>query len=332
MKLSICIPTYNRAYYLKNCLHSINLSALNTNYKFQVCISDNNSTDETYNVVQEAQSLINIKYCKNQKNIGRVKNYLNVVDMADGEFVWLLGDDDLLMPNAIETINNLIFVRKNIDFFYINSNNLSIEYINKFNYPFDTINLPVQMDLFSKWKVSGEMSFMNLINPKISFDFLGGMFLSVFRKQMWSNNLDILNYYAINDNRTFSHFDNTFPHIKIFAKAFSKSSSYFNSAPQSVCVSGVREWSLMSPFVNSVRLVEALKEYRNNGLSKWRYYYCKNYALRYSMIDIIKIIIYKNSGYEFINNYKLLLTYLLYPNFYLSPIYFIISKIFKVKY
>ena len=42
-KLSICIPTYNRAKYLKNCLNSILLAKSQSSIKFEVCISDNNS-------------------------------------------------------------------------------------------------------------------------------------------------------------------------------------------------------------------------------------------------------------------------------------------------
>ena len=58
MKLSICIPTYNRSKHLKNCLNSI---ILNLNYRkedVQICVSDNCSTDETESVVRHAQEEI----------------------------------------------------------------------------------------------------------------------------------------------------------------------------------------------------------------------------------------------------------------------------------
>jgi len=70
MKLSICIPTYNRANHLANCLNSIISCSLNTNSKFQVCISDNNSSDNTEDVVKACKSLIDIKYNKNTSNLG----------------------------------------------------------------------------------------------------------------------------------------------------------------------------------------------------------------------------------------------------------------------
>jgi hypothetical protein len=250
--------------------------------------------------------------------------------MAEGEFVWLIGDDDLLMPYAIDALYKLIDGHPDVDFFYVNSFHLTTEYLNDYPAPFDTVNLPNSMVPFSKWTTAGEMPFLQLIDPKISFDFLGGMFLSVFRRKKWMLNTNALDESALRDNRTFSHFDNTFPHVKIFAKAFSESKAYFNVTPLNVCLTGAREWSPMYPFIHSVRLVEALQEYRNNGLPYWKYAYCKNYALNNFVPDFINMLLHKNrSGYVYINPFKLLAGSFLYPNFYLSFFYFIGRRIRK---
>ena len=85
MKLSICIPTYNRARHLENCLHSV-LTCLNHGSSdFEVCISDNGSTDDTEEVVTRIGNLLPIKYRRNEANLGIPRNFLNVVDMAEGE-------------------------------------------------------------------------------------------------------------------------------------------------------------------------------------------------------------------------------------------------------
>lgn len=331
MKLSICIPTYNRAAHLANCLNSIILCNSQSDFKFQICVSDNNSTDGTEEVVRGAQSSVDIKYHKNSSNLGIPRNFLNVVSMADGDFVWLIGDDDLLMPNAIAELYKLIDEHPRVDFFYVNSFHLNTEFLKDFPSPFNTANLPKDMTPFSKWAIEGEMNFLDLINPKISFDFLGGMFLSVFRKKPWTLNVNVLDEGAILDNRTFSHFDNTFPHVKIFAKAFSTSKAYFNAKPLNVCLTGAREWSPMYPFIHSVRLVEALQEYRKNGLSFWNYLYSKNYALNNFVPDFINILLNKDrSGYVYVRPYKLLLEYCWYPNFYLSFFYFIGRRLRKL--
>jgi glycosyltransferase involved in cell wall biosynthesis len=331
MKISICIPTYNRAGHLANCLNSLISCKSQSNLNFQVCVSDNHSNDDTETVVRGAQSSIDIKYHKNTSNIGHARNYLNIVNMAEGDFIWLIGDDDLLMPYAIEALYKLIDGHPDVDFFFVNSFHLTTEFIDNYPAPFDTANLPLDMEPFSKWKTAAEMPFLKLIDPEISFDFLGGMFLSVFRRENWLLNANVLDENAIQDDRIFSHFDNTFPHVKIFAKAFSKSKAYFNVHPLNVCLSGAREWSPMSALVMNVRLVEALEEYRNNGLSYWQYVYCKNYALNNFVPGFFEMLIHKEcSGYAYINPLKILIGSFLYPNFYLSFFRFIGKRMLRL--
>ena len=331
MKVSICIPTFNRAANLSNCLNSIIKCSSKSPHKFQVCVSDNNSTDETMKVVKNAQSYIDIKYIKNRNNLGIAGNFVKVVSIADGDFIWLIGDDDLLMPYAIGELFNLINSHPEVDFFYVNSFNLPNTYLSDFPSPFDTDNLPTEMETFSGWRAEGELPFLDLINPHISFDFLGGMFLSVFRRKNWVKYANIIDKDAILDIRTFSHFDNTFPHVKIFARAFSKSNAYFNYRPLCVNLSGVREWSSKSSLINSVRLIEALKFYLHEGLPYWKYVYCKNFALRNFIPDFFKIFLYKEtSGFYYIRPLKIIRNNCLYPNFYFSLFYFLFKKIVRL--
>lgn len=330
MKLSICIPTYNRATLLADCLNSIILCERWNAIDYEVCVSNNNSSDNTEEIIREAGKKIKIKYNKNYQNIGITRNFLKVVSMASGEFIWLIGDDDLLLPTAITKVIALINEHPDVDFFYVNSFHLNTKYIESFPRPFDTKNLPGDMEPFSKYKKDGELKFLNLVDPKISFDFLGGIFLSVFRKSNWDRNVGVLDQDAIMDERIFSHFDNTFPQIKIFANAFSDSKAYFNSKPINVCLTGAREWSPMYPLIHGVRLIEALSEYRKNGLPYWRYLYCKNYALNNFLSDFANILLYRDRGYVYINPFKLLMQNCLFPNFYLSLFYFIGRRLRKL--
>ena len=52
--LSICIPTFNRASHLANCLHSVVAAVARVPLDIEVCISDNCSSDSTYEVVQSS--------------------------------------------------------------------------------------------------------------------------------------------------------------------------------------------------------------------------------------------------------------------------------------
>jgi glycosyltransferase involved in cell wall biosynthesis len=331
VRISICIPTYNRAFHLNNCLHSIISNKSRLLIDFEICVSDNCSTDETEKVVRRAQQSIDIKYNKNTKNLGVSRNFLNVVGMAQGEFVWLLGDDDLLMPYALERLNDLISQHPNVDFFYVNAYSMEMKFVYSFPQPFNTSNLPEKLKPFSSFPRSSEMKFMDLIDPKISFDFLGGMFLSVFKRENWEQNVDALDELAMKDERVFSHFDNTFPHVKIFSKAFVNSKAFFNTEPLSVCLSGAREWAPMSHLVQSVRLIEALREYRKNGLPLIQYLRCRNFALSRFLPAMVWMFIHrKDSGFAYISPLKIILANCLFPNLYLSPFYFLVRK-FKLK-
>jgi len=328
MLLSICIPTFNRSIHLENCLNSIYNCKRRSLMEFQVCISDNCSTDYTEKVVKKYRSKLNIKYAKNPRNLGIPQNFLNVVELADGEFVWLIGDDDLVLGDALNRFHELVVENPSVDFFYVNSFHLSVAFIKQHPHPFDVSKLPMNMELHSKWYIDGKLPFLDLVNPKISFDFLGGMFLSIFRKSKWEQNVDVLDSNAVSDTRTFSHFDNTFPHSKIFAHAFSQSMAYYSKAPFSVGVSGIREWSPLSPLVMSVRLPEALDIYRKNGLTYLKYVRCKNAALSNLIPDLIRILVRKNSsGYEYVNLKKLIFQSCLYPNVYVSPFRYLLAKL-----
>jgi hypothetical protein len=209
----------------------------------------------------------------------------------------------------------------------VNAFHLNVAYVLSYPQPFSTANLPNNMIPFSKKLESGECKFLDLISPNVSFDFLGGMFLSVFRRSNWLENKNMLDESAIADLRTFSHFDNTFPHVKIFAYAFSKSIAYFNPHPIIVCLTGVREWGSLQSMIMSVRLIESLELYRKVGLGLFQYLKCRNYALRAFLPHIVWMFLHpKVSGLKYLSLNKLMLGNLMYPNLYLSPLNYSVRK------
>lgn len=90
--LSICIPTYNRAEYLRKTLDSI-VNQEGFVEHCEIVISDNGSSDNTAEVVEEFVSLYsNIRYHQNETNIGPDRNFLKVMDFALGKYIKLHGD------------------------------------------------------------------------------------------------------------------------------------------------------------------------------------------------------------------------------------------------
>lgn len=97
--VTIAIPTFNRSNYL---LSAIN-SALSQSYaNIEVIVSDNASTDETYNVVCNISDS-RFKYNRHDNNLGQIANWNFCLNSALGEYFIMLSDDDILEANAIET-------------------------------------------------------------------------------------------------------------------------------------------------------------------------------------------------------------------------------------
>lgn len=98
--LSICIPTYNRAEYLKECLDSIV-----TQERFEeieVVISDNCSNDGTQKLGEKyARMYENIRYYRNDENVMDM-NYPIAFRRAHGVLRKLTNDTVLYKPGAIK--------------------------------------------------------------------------------------------------------------------------------------------------------------------------------------------------------------------------------------
>ncbi len=97
-------------------------------------------------------------------------------------------------------------------------------------------------------KKDKKLKFFDLIDHRLSFDFLLGIFLFVFLKET-KQNLDVIDKKLIKDPNTWSNFENTCFFIKVFCSAFNKSKAYFCAKPLSVSLFGIREWGNLYPFV-----------------------------------------------------------------------------------
>lgn len=324
MLLSICIPTYNRPENLKNCLDSI---AKQVSTDFEVCISDNASKADIGKIIQPFKKKFKIRFKRNKKNLGFAMNVLNVSLMARGRFIWFLGDDDLLTKNSLSFLIKLIKKNKKINFFWINSYYLDVSYLKKFSKKFDINFLPKNLKTHSPQKKDRILNFFDLIDHRICFDYLLGIYVNCFNRKLWLENLHVCNLKNMKDKRVWSNFDNTAFFIKVFCEAFSNSKAYLCSKPLSVNLSGVREWTDLYPLVEIVRLPEALDYYRSKGLSFFQYIYTKNYSMRNFFNFFFKILITGNkAGISYINFTRHFLKNLVYPYAWLSIIFFVIRK------
>ena len=331
IKLSICIPNYNRSKYLNNCLNSILLAKSFSSLNFEICISDNNSSENILPIINyyKKKKLV-IKYRKNNKNLGFGKNFYNVVKMAKGEFIWVIGNDDLLYVNSLKQLDKIFHKNKDIDFFFVNSSSLNSKFVFKQKQPFNTKKIPKNLKKFSNIKKSKKTNFFGLINPNVSWDFLLGIFLTIYKRDKFIKNLNILDKKKLNDPKVWSTLDNTAPHVKVFSYAFRNSNCYIHSSPLSINLFGEKEWSFVYPFIIIIRIPEILDIYRKNGLSFFKYIMYKNMILK-KFIPYIYFIIRnkKKSNFRYINLRRNIIKNIFYPNIYFFGIYYVIRKIFN---
>ncbi len=116
--ISILIPTYNiDKKYLSECLDSI----LNQTYtNFEICIADDHSTkQETIDTLHEYEnkdSRVRVVYRKENGHISNATN--SAYALANGEYIGLMDNDDLITPNALYEMVKCLNDDKTIDMIY----------------------------------------------------------------------------------------------------------------------------------------------------------------------------------------------------------------------
>lgn len=105
--LSICIPTYNRADLLDRCLTNIRkvLASNEASFDFEICISDNASTDHTSQIIdkhkRENDRIVSFRH---EGNLGFATNFKTVLQLATHDWVVVIGDDDVVTSEFEKTI------------------------------------------------------------------------------------------------------------------------------------------------------------------------------------------------------------------------------------
>jgi glycosyltransferase involved in cell wall biosynthesis len=109
-KLSVCIPTFSRSRLLDGCLASVLPQVQEFLPDVECVVSDNASPDDTRNVLERRQREFPfLRVSTNSQNIGIIGNITKAaVELAQGEYVYLIGDDDVLTKGAIGRILSAI--------------------------------------------------------------------------------------------------------------------------------------------------------------------------------------------------------------------------------
>ena len=115
---SVCVITYNQENYISQTLDSI--LSQEHNYSYEIVIGDDCSTDGTRQVieryVQKYPSIIKPLY--NEKNLGLIKNYFNVIKHCAGKYIMECAGDDWWLPGKVTTQIEFMETHKDVGMCY----------------------------------------------------------------------------------------------------------------------------------------------------------------------------------------------------------------------
>lgn len=120
--LSITIPTYNRAQYLRENIEAILKQITDYASMIEIIVNDNASTDNTSSVINDLVKKYNfpIQYHRKDKNVGYKDNFAEVTAKATGKYLFLLGDDDILSPDFFKIIFPYLLSKENLAIIHFN--------------------------------------------------------------------------------------------------------------------------------------------------------------------------------------------------------------------
>jgi glycosyltransferase involved in cell wall biosynthesis len=103
-KVSVIIPTYNRAEFLRSAIES---ALKQTFTDLEIIVSDDGSTDNTQVVVKSFEDK-RIKYVRNEGNKGPSGTRNTAILASEGEYIAFLDDDDVWLPEKLKSQVNLL--------------------------------------------------------------------------------------------------------------------------------------------------------------------------------------------------------------------------------
>ncbi len=135
--LTIAVPTFNRAAQLKDLLAVLQPQIAGVP-EVEVFVSDNASDDDTPEVIGCAQRSFaaanaRLRTHRHSTNLGSDANFAFCFRQAAGTFFWMCGDDDLIVPGAVDEMLGLLKTPKgspaDIDLIYATSYGYRTDFI-----------------------------------------------------------------------------------------------------------------------------------------------------------------------------------------------------------
>lgn len=121
-KLSVIIPTYNGGEWIKETIESVVKQLVLCSDEVEFIVRDNASTDNTAEIIKSFNKTNSglIQYYKRESKAIADINFKESIELSQGEYILLLGDDDLLFPGYLVNTLRLIKQYPETGLFYYN--------------------------------------------------------------------------------------------------------------------------------------------------------------------------------------------------------------------
>ncbi|HZZ86346.1 MAG TPA: glycosyltransferase [Anaeromyxobacteraceae bacterium] len=101
--LAVCIPTYKRPDQLVRCVRSVIKSA--GSREIPIHLADDSCDETNLSAIAELQrEYPHVHHHRNPVNLGIDRNILHSVDLCTSRHAWIMGEDDRMTPEALETV------------------------------------------------------------------------------------------------------------------------------------------------------------------------------------------------------------------------------------
>ena len=186
--LSICIPTFNRSNYLHLCLSQFCKQIAPFIDEVELLVVDNYSTDNTKEIVAEIQKLFSfVSYHRQEQNIGADGNFYWCFKHASGKYVWIFGDDDILLDHKLKVVMELL-----------KKNQPDLVHLGGYAFVGDDylLEAPKKKPIFPKPDVEFDLSkkkFLNKVHYYITF-----ATANIVNKSILPNNFDYESFLGLN--------------------------------------------------------------------------------------------------------------------------------------
>ncbi len=111
-KTTVILPTFNRAALLVETLQSLFAQTL---LPAEIIVVDDGSTDDTALRMQAFEG--RVQYIQ-KANSGKADTLNQVLPLATHPLIWIMDDDDLVLPHALETLTRMLQDRPDLGFAY----------------------------------------------------------------------------------------------------------------------------------------------------------------------------------------------------------------------